>query len=169
MEPRKVPFTALIVGLTNSGKTRYILNQLRGPFRGKFDYIVLICPTFVFNKIYDYFVDNEPRLVVINCQQHEVEAVLSIANFHFEKANTLISLDDCATSKDVKGRTSQLVALGFSARHGGLIFEDYAGELSHEEYKGLVAQLKGRKYPHIVFSLRYPYGIEVRKYIYIYI
>ena len=38
--------------------------------RGKFDYIVLICPTFVFNKTYDYFVDNKQRIYVINCQQH---------------------------------------------------------------------------------------------------
>ena len=33
--PRKLPFNALIVGPTNSGKTQYLLNQLRGPFRGK--------------------------------------------------------------------------------------------------------------------------------------
>ena len=199
MDPRKIPFNALIVGPTNSGKTQYILNQLRGPFRRKFDYIVLICPTFVFNKTYDYFVDNEPRIVVINCQQHDVEAFLIIASFHFEKTNTLIILDEYAASKDVKGRTSQLVALDFSANHSGLsvwvltqqmtriakpsrenvvaivlfytpssktakaIFEDYAGELSYEEYKGLVAQLKGRKYSHLMFSLRQPYGIEVRK------
>ena len=120
MDPRKIPFNALIVGLTNSGKTQYILNQLRGLFRGKLHYIELICPTFVVNKTYDYFVDSEPRIFVINCQQHEVESFLSVASFHFDKTNTLIILDDCAASKDVKGSTSQLVALGFSARHSGL-------------------------------------------------
>ena len=120
MDPRKIPFNALIiVGPTNSGKTQYILNQLRGPFRGKFDYIVLICSTFVFNKTYDGFVENEPCIYVINCQQHEVEAYLIIASFFFEKTNALTILDDCAASKDVKGRTSQLVNLGFSARHSG--------------------------------------------------
>ena len=120
MDPRKIPFNVPFVDPTNSGKTQYILSQLRGPFRGKFDYIVLICPTFVFNKTYDYFVDNEPRIFVINCQQHEVEAFLSVVSFHFEKTNTLIILDDCAASKDVKSRTSQLAALGFSASHSGL-------------------------------------------------
>ena len=40
------------------------------------------------------------------------------------------------------------------------IFEDYAGELTHEEYKELIAKLKGRKFSHLVFSLRHPYGIE---------
>ena len=120
MDPRKIPFNALIVGPTNSGKTQYILNQLHGPFRSKIDYILLIFPTFVFNVTYDYFVDNEPRIFIINCQQHKMEAFLIIASFHFEKTNTLIILDDCAASKDVKGRTSQLVAFRFSARQSGL-------------------------------------------------
>ena len=40
------------------------------------------------------------------------------------------------------------------------IFEDYAGEITHDEYKELIAWLKERKFSHLVFSLRYPYGIE---------
>ena len=103
MDPSKIPFNALIVGPTNSGKTKYLVHQFRGPFMGKFDYIVLICPTFVHNKTYDGFVDNDPRIFVIICSQHEVEGFLKPA-----------------TSKDVKGRTSKLVSLGFSARHSGI-------------------------------------------------
>ena len=66
MDPRKLPFNALIVGPTNSGKTQYLLNQLRGPFKGKFDYIVLLCPTFVKNKTYKGFVDRDPHIYVID-------------------------------------------------------------------------------------------------------
>ena len=50
MDPNNIPFNALIVGPTNSGKTQYIVSQLRGPFWGKFDFMVLICLTFVPNK-----------------------------------------------------------------------------------------------------------------------
>ena len=196
MDPRKLPFNALIVGPTNSGKTQYLLNQLRGPFRGKFDYIVLLCPTFIKNKTYDRFVDKDYCIFVVVCMQHEIEGWLKLASYFFQKTNTLFVLDDCAASKDVKGRTSQLVNLGFSARHDDIsvwvltqqitsiakpfrenvativlfyttsgkttkgIFEDYAGEITHEKYKELIAWLKERKFSHLVFSLRYPYGIE---------
>ena len=196
MDPRKLPFNALIVGPTNSGKTQYLLHQLRGPFRGKFDFVVLFCPTFVNNKTYNGFVNKDPLILAIDCQQHEIDYWLKEASNFFEKTNTLFVLDDCAASKDVKGRTSQLVHLGFSARHDGIsvwvltqqitsiakpfrenvaaivlfytpssktrkaIFEDYAGELTHEEYKELIAKLKARKFSHLVFSLRHPYGIE---------
>ena len=202
MDPRKLPFNAFIVGPTNSGKTQYLVNQLRGPFRGKFDYIVLFCPTFVKNTTYDRFVDKDPYIFVIVCQQHEIESWLKIASFFFEKTNTLFVLDNCAASKDVKGRTSQLVTLGFSARHDGIsvwvltqqitsiakpfkenvaaivlfytpsgkttkaIFEDYAAEITHEEYKEHIAWLKERKFSLLVFSLRYPYGIERSMYSY---
>ena len=181
MDPKKLPFNALIVGPINSGKTQYLLNQLRGPFRGCFDYIVLFCPTFVKNTTYDLFVDKDPHIFVVVCLQHEIESWLKLASYFFEKTNTLFVLDDCAALKDVKGRTSQLVNLGFSARHDGIsvwvltqqitsiakpfrenvaaivlfytpsgkttkaIFENYAGEITHEKYKELIAWLKEKK------------------------
>jgi len=43
-----------------------------------------------------------------------------VASFSFEGTNTLFVLDDCAAPKDVKGRTGELVKLGFSARHSGI-------------------------------------------------
>ena len=52
--------------------------------------------------------------------QHEVENWLKVASFVFERTNTLIVLDDCAASKDVNGRTGELVKLGFSACHAGI-------------------------------------------------
>lgn len=50
-------------------------------------------------------------LIVIICDQHKV------ARMCFEVASTLVVLDDCAASKDVRGRTGELVKLGFSARY----------------------------------------------------
>ena len=54
------------------------------------------------------------------CEQYQVEIFLQLARLAFEGENTLIVLDDCAASKDVKGQTGELVKLGFSARHAGI-------------------------------------------------
>ena len=120
MDPGNIPFNALIVGPTNSGKTQFLVNQFCGPFNGKFDYIVLICPTFAYNRTLHRFGERDPRLYVIICEQHHVENWLKVTSFAFEATNTLIVLDDCAQSKDVKGRTGELVNLGFSGRHFGI-------------------------------------------------
>ncbi|CAH3163178.1 unnamed protein product, partial [Porites lobata] len=163
MDPNNILFDALTVGPTNSGNTQFLVNIRRGPFRCKFDYMVLICPSFVHNKTYDRFVDQDSRIFVIQP--------------FFESTNTLIILDDCTASKVGKSRTGQLGSLRFSARHAGIsvwlltqqitsiakpfhenvaiflfytplgktmkaIFKDYAGELSPEQYKELMAALK---------------------------
>lgn len=196
MDPSEIPFNALIVGPTNSGKSMFVVKQLCGPFLAKFDYILLICPTFANNKTYFRFAEKDPRFFVFICEQHEVETILKIAKFLFEGTNTLLILDDCAASKDVKGRTGELVNLAFSARHLGLsvwvvtqkitsisssfrenvaaivffytpsakttkaIFEDYAGELSQNDYKEIIKNLKKKKFSHLVIYHRYPYGTK---------
>ena len=73
------------------------MDQLYGPFHDKFDYIVLICPTFANNKTFRRLGENEPRVFVVICEQHEMETWLMVARFLFEGTNTLIVLDDCAT------------------------------------------------------------------------
>jgi len=120
MDPSKIPFNALIVGPTNSGKSRFVVDQLYGPFRGKFNYIVLICATFTHKKTYHQVGENDPRMDVIVCEQHYVEKWLKLVTWLSEDTNTLIILNDCAASKDVKGRTGKLVNLAFSARHMGI-------------------------------------------------
>jgi len=121
MDPSKIPFNALIVGPTNSGKSRFVVDQLYGPSHRKFNYIVLICPTFTHNKTYHWLGENDPRIDVIVCEQHDMEMWLKLVRWLFVGTNTLIILDDCAASKDVKGCTGELVNLAFSARHIGII------------------------------------------------
>ena len=48
-----------------------------------------------------------------------------------------------------------------SAKTTKAIFDDYAGELSQDKYKGLISKLKERKFSYLVFSLRHPYGVKL--------
>ena len=99
-------------------------------------------------------------------------------------------------SCSVKGRTGELVKLGFSVRHAGIsvwvltqqlssivkpfrenvaaivlfytpsakttkaIFEECAGEISHDELKQMISRLKERKLAHLIFSLQHSFSIE---------
>lgn len=187
MDPSKIPFNALIVGPPNSGKTQHLVNQLHGPFGGKFDYIVLLCPTFVHNKTFDGFVDKEPNIFVVACQHNEVESLLKLASVFFEGTNMLIILDDCAASKDVNSKGARAIwsplasapvtldsakpfhenvmniVLSYtpSSKTTKAIFEDYVGELFFEEWKEFITQLKMIRFSHLVFSLRYYSGSKL--------
>ena len=47
-----------------------------------------------------------------------------------------------------------------SAKITKAIFEEYAGELSQDEFKQLIATLKELKVTHLVLFLRFPMGIQ---------
>ena len=47
-----------------------------------------------------------------------------------------------------------------SAKTTKAIFEEYAGELSHDELKQMISWLKECKFAHLIFSLDFPFSIE---------
>ena len=49
-----------------------------------------------------------------------------------------------------------------SAKTTKAIFEEYAGELTHEEFRQMIARLKERKFAHLIISLRYPFEIQLK-------
>lgn len=46
------PFNMILVGMTACGKTHYLLELLEADYMKHFEYIVLLCPTFEWNKTY---------------------------------------------------------------------------------------------------------------------
>ena len=68
----KTPFHCIITGPTNCGKTKYLVSKLRGSFRYVFDYIILICPTYIHNKAYRGFARGDRRFLVF-CPKDDEE------------------------------------------------------------------------------------------------
>ena len=79
-----------------------------------------MCPTFKYNKTYqNWKYLNDPDVAAIDCDIDRVEvAIRGIVEFA-SGLNSLIVLDDHATSESKKKRTSELFKLEFFGRHRG--------------------------------------------------
>ena len=89
----------IIVGMAACGKTHYLLNMLEHDYKGHFDYIFIVCPTLEDNKTYQHWKYlQDPNVFELPCAHDEVErTVREIVNFA-KNTNSLIVLDNCASS-----------------------------------------------------------------------
>ena len=101
--------------MTACGKTHYLLEMLEKEYKNHFDYIFIVCPTLEDNKTYqNWKYLEDPDVFELPCDHDKVEEILKDIKNFAKNTNSLIILDDCAASKDVKNRTSELVKLGFT-------------------------------------------------------
>lgn len=191
MDPHNIPFNALIVVPTNSGKTQLLVNQLCGPFCGRFDYVLLICPTFAYNKTLFRSAERDLWLFVIICEQHKVEFWLKLVSSLLDGADSLIIIMCCLERRErADGEARQARLFRFPRRHQRVdvtkklsertwrrwccltrrrfkttktIFEEYAGELLRDDLRQMIARLKERKFSNLVFSLRHSFAIELKE------
>ena len=164
------------------GKTNYLLEMLEKEYNEHFDYIFLICPTFEWNKTYEKWkYDKDEDYIAIPCDKDDVEFYLKYVVKYAVGTNSPIILDDCASSKCVKNRTSELVKLAFSARHFNLstivitqqltsVAKPYRENISklvtfynpnRKDINEIKNILKTKKYSKLEISLRHPYGYQI--------
>jgi hypothetical protein len=114
-----LPFNMLISGISECGKTHYVVDLLETQFINKFDYIIIICPTFIYNRTYNRkFVLSDPCVYVLMITGNLDEILKRlIAVFKDSKEQTLFVIDDCANLYDAKLKATALTALAFHGRH----------------------------------------------------
>ena len=121
-----LPFNMLVVGMTDCGKTYFILDLLEHEFKKKFDDIVIFCPTIDMNKTYQdrsWVKDDKnvhfypPKLVTTDLNACLEDA---IENLKSQDCQTLFIIDDCANLWESKNKCTKLTELAFSGRHFGI-------------------------------------------------
>ena len=113
----------IIVGPTGCGKSYYVVSYLRGVMRKKFNNIILICPTYIYNQAYKDFCRGDPGFLVLipnASDEGEIDNLLRLCSIVYDRGENLIIIDDCSFSRDVKRKTSELVRLFCSGRHLGI-------------------------------------------------
>ncbi len=99
----QTPFNMMIVGMTGCGKTYYLLNMLEEEYFGHFEYIFLICPTYIWNKTYQEWIHKDCEyFFAIPSNQNSVEYFIKYIVDNYKGTNSLIILDDCACTKPLK-------------------------------------------------------------------
>ena len=115
------PFCGLIVGHTECGKTFYLLKLLEEEFKAYFDYIYLLCPTFYRNSTYrEWKYAKDHDFIPVECEEETFEDFLKITQQESMDSNTLIIIDDLASSKEIKRQASEVTKLTMHGRHEGL-------------------------------------------------
>ena len=93
----------IIVGMTACGKTHYLLEMLEKEYKNYFDHIFIVCPTLEDNKTYQqrkYLAD--PDVYALPVAHDSVETILHEITHFAKNTNSLIILDDCASSMTLK-------------------------------------------------------------------
>ena len=95
----------MIVGKTNSGKTKWILDLLETEYKNAFEAIVIICPTLFKNKTYLnrrwMFTDDNVYLCDLERERLTLNEAINQYRNILDESKTFI-FDDCSSEQEIK-------------------------------------------------------------------
>ena len=110
--------SAIVRSQTDCGKTVFILDLLKGPYRKVFDHIVILCPTVKCNTAYHSgeWVWTDDGVYIIDPGEQFHEWLRTLYNI-FQGEQTLYIIDDCSAKKALTKTKDMLSELALSGRH----------------------------------------------------
>ena len=84
----------------------------------EFEYIMLLCPTYYWNKSYlNWKYHSDPKFICLSISHNNVDKTLKYVIETYKEKSIAIILNDCASSQDIKHRTGEVTATAFGIRH----------------------------------------------------
>ena len=116
----KEPHTALFIAPTGVGKTHLALSLLETEYRNHFDFIVIVCPTVMYNSTYKNrsWVWNDPDVIPIEPGNNLYYLIEKIRNL-LAGDKTLFLIDDIIADETLDKRHQPLLKLVISGIHRG--------------------------------------------------
>ena len=121
--------SAIICGATGSGKTEYTLDLLQKDYRGFFKYIIIICPTWRYNRAYlsrkwlfedpdhVFLVDPGELLPKSDDPLNDTLKMFFESIGKLDNSQVLFLIDDCSSQRGMTKKKRMLSELAFSGRH----------------------------------------------------
>ena len=122
----ELPFNMLVTGMTDCGKSYFILNLLENEFFSKFNDIVIFCPTINMNKTYleRLWIEKDKKIYIFPPEKVQEDLNLCLEDtmkeFQSQDLQTLFIVDDCSNLWESKNKCTKLTELAFSGRHLGI-------------------------------------------------
>jgi hypothetical protein len=84
----------------------------------KFEYIVLLCPTYYWNKSYlNWKYHSDPKFICFPISQDNVDKTLKYDVETYKGKSTAIILEDCASPQDIKNTAGEVAETAMRGRH----------------------------------------------------
>jgi hypothetical protein len=122
------PHNMLISGVTDSGKTHFVLDLIDKFYFKKFKFNVIFCPTYFNNETYRRkWIYNDSNVIIINpsAVKEDIDGVLKFASATYENEKTLFIIDDCANLHNTNRKRTALCDLGFSGITVRVLIQKY--------------------------------------------
>ena len=113
------PHSAMLVGVTDCGKTEFLLRLLETVHKNHFEFIVILCPTIFYNKTYlsrKWIVDDKNVFIICDIEGRLNEWIKLFENA-LKSHQTLFIIDDCLAESEINKKRDALSELSFSSRH----------------------------------------------------
>ena len=115
--------TAIISGMSNCGKTFFVMNLLLTEYLNHFEIVVVICPTFNNNRTYQDNIKLFTRDVksditsFVYSTNYDIESEVTRYSDIYSGKKILFILDDILACEGIVKRRSSLTELACSGRH----------------------------------------------------